>query len=112
MRRRAIAEFTTKTKPYITYGTQDMYITVEMHPPQYCPHVLDLQVTRRAIANLTAKSKPSSRFEKNRRFNKDILIQIGKPKYRETPMKSKARHVDGGSGNAHFHWKFVRQIYL
>ena len=59
-----------------------------MHPPQYCPHVLDLQVRRRAIAIFTAKSKPSSKFETNRRFNKDIQIQFGKPKQRETLMTS------------------------
>ena len=55
----------------------------------------------------TTKSTPSSRFEKHRRFQKDIQIQMGKPKYRETPMKSKTRHVDGGSGNPRVHEKFV-----
>ena len=36
-------------------------------------------------------------FEKQtRRFNKDIQIQIDKPKYKEPFIKSKARHIDGG----------------
>ena len=43
------------------------------------------------------------RFEKNRRFKKDIQIQVGKPKHRETPMKSKTGHVDGGGGNPRVH---------
>ena len=40
---------------------------------------------------------------RNRRFQKDIQIQIGKPKQRETPMKSNTRHVDGGGGNPRVH---------
>ena len=74
-----------------------------MHPPQYCPHVLDLQVRRRAIAIFTAKSKTSSRFEKHLTFKKDIQIQIGKPTQRETLMKSKTRHFDGGGRNPRVH---------
>ena len=61
-----------------------------------------LGLRRRAIAIFTAKSIPSSRFEKNHRFNKDIQIQICKPKQRETLMKSKTRHVDGGGGKPRF----------
>ena len=42
------------------------------------------------------------RFENNRRFKKDIQIQIDKPKYRETPTQSKTRHVDGGGRKPQF----------
>ena len=86
MRRRANAKSTTNTKPYSTYSTQDIHNSFEMHPPQYRPHVLGLQVRRIAIAIDTVKSKASNRFEKHRRFNKDIQIQIGKLKQREMPM--------------------------
>ena len=34
------------------------------------------------------------RFMKKREFKKDIQIQIRKPKYHETHMKSKTRHID------------------
>ena len=43
-----------------------MWYTIHIHnsleilPQQYCPHVLDLQVRRRSIVNVTAKSKPAS----------------------------------------------------
>ena len=42
------------------------------------------------------------RFEKKHKFQKDIQIQLGKPKQKETLMKSKARHVDGGGTNPQF----------
>ena len=78
-----------------------------MHPPQYCPHVLDLPVKRRAIAISTAKFRPPSRFEKHRRFQKDIQAQIGKPQQWETITKSKTRHVDGGGRNPRVHGRLM-----
>ena len=39
------------------------------------------------------------RYVTNRQFKKDIQMQIGKPKWRETHMKSKTRHVDGEGEN-------------
>ena len=41
----------------------------------------------------------------NSKKNKQILIY--KPKYRETPMKSKTRHVDGGDQNPLVHCKVI-----
>ena len=74
-----------------------------MCPPQYCPHVLDFQKRKRAIANFTTKSQPSSKLETNRKSKKDIQNQIGKPKSWETALKSKTQHDDGGNGNPRFH---------
>ena len=48
------------------------------------------------------KTSGTMRFEKNRTFKKDTQIQIYTPKYRETLMKSKTRHVDGGGGQSQF----------
>ena len=50
------------------------------------------------------------RFEQKQRFTKDIQIQIGKPKYRETPMKSKTRHVHGGGSDPRVHGEFVENM--
>ena len=48
------------------------------------------------------KISGNMRVEKNRKFQKDTQIQIYKPKYRETPMKSKTRHVEGRGMNPQF----------
>ena len=92
---------TNETIHHIWY-TRHIHNILEMYPQQYCPHVFDLHVRRRAIANFTASSTPSNRFETNRRFIKDIQIKIVKPKYMESYMKSKPRHIDGGVGNLLF----------
>ena len=42
------------------------------------------------------------RFEKNRRFTKDIQIHIDKPKQREPFLKTKTLHFDGGGWNTQF----------
>ena len=41
-------------------------------------------------------------FEKHRRLKKDTQIQIYKPTQRETPMKSKTQHIDGGGSSLLF----------
>ena len=56
-------------------------------------------VTRVFMGELMA----NMRFKKKHRFTKDIQIQIDKPTYRETPVKSKTRHVDGGGSNPRVH---------
>ena len=48
------------------------------------------------------KISSNMRFEKHRRFKEDTQIQIYKPKQRETPMKSKTRHGDGGGWKSQF----------
>ena len=48
------------------------------------------------------KCVENMRFEKSRRFDQDIQIQIDKPTQMETPMKSKTRHFDGGGPNPQF----------
>ena len=47
------------------------------------------------------------RFEKHRKFKKDIQIQICKPKQRGKPLKSKTLHVDGGGQNPLVHGKIL-----
>ena len=54
--------------------TSHTHNSFEMHPLQYCLHVLDLQVRKRSIAHFIAKSKPASRFKTDRIFKKDIQI--------------------------------------
>ena len=93
---------TNQTIHHLWY-TRHIHNMLEMYPQQCCPHVLDLQVRRRAIAYFTPSSTPSNRFETNRRFKKDIQIQIGKPKQSETFMKSKTRHVYDGCWNPRVH---------
>ena len=74
-----------------------------MHPPQYCPHALDLQVRRRSIANDTATSKPASRFKNKHVSSKKTYKSKLVSQSQETPMISKTRHDDGGNGNPRFH---------
>ena len=51
---------------------------------------------------ISLKLIQNMRFVKTREFKKDIQISIDKPKYKETHMKSKTRHVDGSNGNTQF----------
>ena len=55
--------------------TRHTHNSFEMHPLQYCLHVLDLQVRTRSIVNFKATFKPAIRFKTNRKFKKDIQIQ-------------------------------------
>ena len=58
MRRRAIAKTHNKNETiHHMWHTRHINNSLEMHPLQYCPHVLDLHVRRRSIADFTATSK-------------------------------------------------------
>ena len=45
-------------------------------------------------------------------LKKDIHIQIDKPTYRETPMKSKTQHIDAGGWNTRVHMEMSENIGL
>ena len=49
-------------------------------------------------------------YEKNRRFKKDIQIQINQRKYGETPMNSNTQLVEGGGVNPRVHGRFNEQM--
>ena len=104
MRRRASAKFTTTTKPYITCGTQDTYIT---NSKCFHRNIVTMSWTykleRDPSLNPQQNLNHPVELKTESRFKKDIQIQIGKPKSKETPMISNIRHDDGGNGNPRFH---------
>ena len=73
-----------KTIHHIWY-TRHTHISLEMHPPQYCLHVLDLQVRRRTIVNVTAKSKPASTV--------DLRQTVGSTKTYKSKRRTAIAHL-------------------
>ena len=71
------------------WHTRHIHNSLEMHPPQYCPHVLDLQVRRRSMSNLTAKKK--RRVDRPRKLEVDLRQNVSSKKTYESKLVSQSK---------------------